>query len=130
MKARLFITRILLPGLALWAVLWACNTPSIPMPPPGGEIVSFIQEDEDHWTFEIEPNDYIQPGAEVTIKNRTLNIWVGGLAGTDGSFQSEPFQGSPGDIIQLTFVKNDEGGTTCFVLQAGSDPPEDPRCGN
>jgi hypothetical protein len=130
MKARQFIVRILLPGLALWAILWACNTPSIPMPPPGPEIVSFIQEDDTHWRFEIEANQYIQPGAEVTVKNLDKNIWVGGLAGADGSFLSEPFAGDLGDVVQLTFVKNGEGGTTCFVLQAGQNPPEDPLCGN
>lgn len=131
MKARQFVVRILLPGLALWAILWACNTPSIPMPPPGPEIVSFVQEDDTHWTFVIDPNQYIPPGAEVTVHNRTLSIWVGGLAGPQGEFTSSPFAGSPGDIIQLTFVTDGgEGGTTCFILQAGQNPPEDPLCGN
>lgn len=132
MKARQVILRILLPGVALWAILWACNTPSIPMPPPGSEIVSFVQEDDGHYRFEIEPNDYIQPGAEVTVKNLRLNIWVGGLADSEGYFLSEPFAGSPGDMIQLSFSKNGEGGATCFILEVGPDPlpTEDPRCGN
>jgi len=129
MKARQVILRILLPGLFLWAVLWACNTPSIPMPPPGSEIVSFVQEDPEHYSFLIDPNVYIPPGAEVTIKNRTLNIWVGGLAGVDGSFQSEPFAGTLGDMVQLSFSLGDEGGSTCFILSVGTNPVEDPRCG-
>ncbi len=130
MKARQIITRILLPGLALWAVLWACNTPSIPMPPPGPEIVSFVQQDENHFVFEIEPNQLIPAGAEVTVRNLDLNIWVGGLANGDGSFRSEPFEGAPGDMILLSFEKNGDGGVTCFELRVGSNPPEDPRCGN
>jgi hypothetical protein len=131
MKARQVITRILLPGLALWAILWACNTPSIPMPPPGSEIVSFIQSDlEDHYIFVIDPNPLIQPGAEVTIKNRDENLWVGGIAEPDGSFESQPFFGHIGDMIQLTFTKNGQGGMTCFILELGPNPTEDPRCGN
>jgi len=130
MKARQFITKILLPGLALTAILWACNTPSIPMPPPGGELVSFIQEDTDHYRFAIEPNNFIQPRAEITVKNLDRVIWVGGEAQADGSFLSEPFQGAPGDMIQLTFTKNGEGGTTCYILAVGADPVEEPRCGN
>jgi hypothetical protein len=130
MKARQVITRVLLPGLALWAILWACNTPSIPMPPPGGEIVSFIQEDPDHFRFQVDANQYIQPGAEVTVKNLDRSVWVGGIAETDGSFLSEPFAGAPGEIIQLSFIKDGDGGATCFILSVGQDPVEDPRCGN
>ncbi len=130
MKARQVITRVLLPGLFLWAILWACNTPSIPMPPPGGEIVSFIQEDPDHYRLEIGANIYIQPYAEVTVKNINESVWVGGLADEFGGFLSEPFAGTPGDIIQLSFVKDGEGGSTCFILAVGQDPIEDPRCGN
>lgn len=131
MKARKFITRILLPGLALWAILWACNTPSIPMPPPGSEIVSFVQAtEEDHYIFTIELNIYIQPGAEVTIKNLDKSVWVGGLAESDGSFVSQPLFGHIGDMIQLTFSLNGEGGTTCFILSLDPHPVEDPRCGN
>lgn len=128
MKARQLITKILLPGLALTVILWACNTPSIPMPPPGSELVSFIQEDPEHYSMDILANQYIQPGAEVTVKNLNLSIWVGGLAGPNGEFRSEPFAGTPGDKIQLKFTKNGEGGTTCFVLAVGADPLEDPLC--
>ena len=81
MKARQVITRILLPGLALWAILWACNTPSIPMPPPGPEFVTFIQSDlEDHYILEIDPNPLIQPGAEVTIKADLSGTDIDGIS--------------------------------------------------
>jgi len=131
MKARQVITRILVPGLALWAILWACNTPSIPMPPPGSEIVSFIEaEPDDHYIFIIEQNILIQPGAEVTVKNLTENLWVGGLADELGSFTSQPFFGHIGDMIQVTFNLDGEGGTTCFVLSLDPHPVEAPRCGN
>jgi hypothetical protein len=132
MKARQIITRILLPGLALWLILYACNTPSIPMPPPGPEFVTFVEAEEpDYYKFILDSNQFVPPGADVTVMNRTEYLWVGGAAEADGSFESQPFFGHIGDMIQLIFTKGDEGGTTCYILSLEPDPVvEDPRCGS
>lgn len=130
MKARQVILRILLPGIALWAVLWACNTPSIPNPPPGSEVITFLQEEENYWRFFMDSNEYIDPGTPITIENKTRQTWVGGLVTPDGTFLSMPFYGELDDIIQMTFGDSDNGGSMCYILASGNSPAEDPRCGN
>ena len=133
MRPKQVITKILLPGLVLTLILWACNTPSIPMPPPSPESFTFIQATEpDHFILEIDPNDRIPAGASITVHNLDTGLFVGGPAASDGSFRSLPFAGELGDIIQVSFITtSEEGGVTCLVLgNIDGDPEEDPRCGS
>ena len=129
MRPKQFIGRILIPGLVLWAILWACNTPSIPMPPPGPEAFLFEEHPDGLWTLTIDENIYIPGGAEVTVKNLENGLFVGGPATVDGSFVSQPFFGNVGDIIQIWFVTAyDKGGVTCYVLDTNYPPTARPRC--
>ena len=131
MRPRQVVTRILLPGLVLWAILWACNTPSIPMPPPGPESFTFDQHSEGLYTLSVDPNTLIPSSSQITVKNLANGTFVGGPVNPDGSFSSPPFYGDLGDIIQFSFVTpGDEGGMTCLILgNLGDVPVEDPRCG-
>ncbi|MFH2009635.1 MAG: hypothetical protein ABI333_23785 [bacterium] len=131
MRPRQFIGRILVPGLVLWAILWACNTPSIPMPPPGPDSFLFEQNQDGLWTLTIKPNVYIPANAEVTVKNLENGLFVGGPAESNGSFLSQPFFGNIGDVIQIWFITpQEEGGVTCLILDTNDPPTEDPRCGS
>lgn len=132
LSPRQALTRIILPGLFLWAVLWACNTPSIPMPPPGPDSFSFEQTTAGLVVLHISANDRIPPGATVTVKNLKNGLFVGGPAGFDGSFDSQPFLGDIGDVAQISFVEEatGDGGVTCLVIgNFDGVPVEDPRCG-
>lgn len=127
------LRRIVLPGVILLLVLWACNAPSFPLPPPGPESFSFEQVSQGQVVLHVDPNDRIPAAARVTVENLALHVWVGGIAGADGSFDSQSFSASPGDIVQVSFADpGDEsrGGSTCLVVgNYGSPPVVDPRCG-
>jgi len=134
LTVRRALTRILLPGVGLLLILWACNAPSFPLPPPGPESFAFEQTGQAQVSLHIEANDRIMPGARVTVENLGLHIWVGGIASGDGSFTSVAFDAVPGDIVQVSFedpVDDGRGGSTCLVVgNFGAPPVEDPRCGD
>ena len=134
LTVRQALTRILMPGVLLLLVLWACNAPSFPLPPPGPESFTFEQTGQAQVVLDIEANDRIPPGARVTVENLELHIWVGGYAGGDGAFRSIPFDALDGDVVQVSFTDadNDErGGSTCLIVgNYGDTPVEDPRCGD
>ena len=133
MRPKQVITKILLPGLGLLLILWACNTPSIPMPPPSPESFTFIQSAQTgYYELEISANQYIPEGAEVMVKNLDTGLFVGGPAGAGGAYHSMPFAAELDDIIQVSFVTDSgEGGVTCLVLgNIDGTPDEDPRCGD
>lgn len=127
------LLKIVLPGLLLLLVLWACNAPSFPLPPPGPESFSFEQVSQGQVVLHVDPNDRIPAAARVTVENLALHVWVGGVARSDGSFDSQSFYASDGDIVQVSFEDpGDEsrGGSTCLVVGSyGSAPVVDPRCG-
>jgi len=128
------LTRILLPGLVLLIILWACNAPSFPLPPPQPEAFVFEQTGQAQVVLTIEQNDRIMPNARVTVENLKLNVWVGGLAGPNGEFTSMPFTAEDGDIVQVSFEdpdNEDRGGSTCLIVgNYGGVPAADPRCGD
>jgi hypothetical protein len=129
MTARQWVTRILAPGLLLWIILWACNTPSFPLPPPTPEALSFEQVGTGMVVLHIDPNDRIPPSAVVTVKNIDTQQFVGGPADADGSFDSPPFAGSDGDQIQLSFASDDgQGGSLCVILGNYGAEPMETRC--
>ncbi len=72
----------------------------------------------------IEPNDAIPAWAEITIRNESLWIWVGGEIENDGSFISQPFVGATGDHVRITTHANGQSHLDACVLVGnfGSQP--------
>lgn len=132
MTGRQLLTRILLPGLGLLMILWACNAPSFPLPPPGPEAMHFEQTGAGLVTMRGDPNDRIPPAALITVMNETLRVGVLCYAEQDGSFDCGPFFGDVGDLVKLSFTDPDDetrGGSMCYVLDFTDPVVEDPRCG-
>lgn len=130
MSKRKIITRLVLPGLVVWAVLWACNGPSFPLPPPGPDAMQFDQVDQELVSLTIDPNPQIPGTAVITLKNFRTGQFVGGPANADGSWLSPPLGAIQGDLVQLSFrTPEDEGGVICLVVGTfGQHGPEDRRC--
>lgn len=126
------VTRILLPGLGLLVILWACNAPSFPLPPPGPESMAFEQQGTGLISLSADPNPYIPPSAEIVVMNMDLRVGVICYAATDGSFDCGPLYGDAGHLVKMTFtdpVNEKRGGSMCYVVSFGGPPAEDSRCG-
>jgi hypothetical protein len=119
-------------ALGLAALIWACNAPSIPVPPPG-ETTSFTSQLVDDgaggqktvWVAHGEPLK-AAAYARVEVFNDTLGRGVIGLAMSDGSYASPAFDGTRGDRVEISFTVGDVRGTpVCFQLIEGAPAP---RC--
>jgi hypothetical protein len=103
---RLRIARLLL-ALGATAVVWACNAPFIPVPPPGHTFTKALVSDgmggeKTMWTAQGEP---FAEGASARVYVFEANRGVGviGLARADGSYTSPPFEGTAGDRIEVSY---------------------------
>lgn len=105
--------------LAGSAVLAACITPSIPIPPPDQDGMTFeMNLEAGTATFSYEPAD-VFAGAVVYIFNRDVGRGVIETARADGSVgPSAPVPAAIGDQIVVTFDVDGEATGTCVVLDA------------
>ena len=97
----------------------ACNTPSVPLPPPLLDAISFADGGA--------PGMVVMQGApsprhanvRFYIFNRSRNDGVITGAAADGSFTTSPFAGSEGDLVQLYFDSPDgeRSQDICTTLQ-------------
>ena len=94
----------------------ACNTPTIPLPPPRPEaedvVVARYAADPTKLVFSAEPaapGDHLSfpPRALVSIYNDDVDVGV--LAPTDGEgrFETEPITGEEGDRVRIWYVDED-----------------------
>ena len=109
------------PALLLAVLLAAgCVTPSIPIPPPEPEKITFsVVTAGDAATFEYAPDpDYTQ--AVVYVFNRSLGAGVIDTARADGSVgPTQPFEAGDGDEIVVTFDSGGELASTCVRFAEG-----------
>jgi hypothetical protein len=128
MSRRRLITRCLagtaLGGLLLF--LGACNTPFIPIPPPGDPsfrpIATVDAMGGQHTVWETSGGaNAPMAGAEVYVFNRALGEGVIARANADGSYVTAPLEGRLGDPIELTYEtpKGERSIAICRVLQEG-----------
>lgn len=132
MSLKQLLTRILLPGLGLLLILWACNAPSFPLPPPGPEAMHFEQTAQGLVILRADPNSNIPAEAQIMVWNLDLRVGAGCYAAPDGSFECGPFYGDVGDIVRMTFTDPEDekrGGSMCYVLDFADPVVEEPRCG-
>ena len=113
-----------LGGLTL--SLGACNTPFIPIPPPGDPSFKPIATQDAMGTQHTiwETSGAANPamaGAQVYVYNRALGVGVIARASADGAYVATPIDGRVGDPIELFYEtpKGERSTAICRGLQEG-----------
>jgi hypothetical protein len=103
-----------------------CITPSIPIPPPDADQMTFdVQLDTGTSRFSYSPDDNYQ-GATVYVFNRAKGVGVIDTARVDGSVgPTLPFPASLGDSVVVSFERSDQTVSTCIVLRQGRQSSAD-----
>lgn len=109
-------------GLALLALvaLGGCNTPSVPIPPPSPDLMSFeLQGDDGTAQFSYQENaDF--GDAVVYVFNRDVGSGVITVARPDGSVgPTQPFPAAEGDEVVVTFELELQLASTCIRVAPG-----------
>jgi len=96
-----------------------CVTPSVPVPPPEPELMSFIVDDTAHtveFSYDPAPSYSL---ATVYVFNRSRGEGVITTAGVDGSVATNPFPGSTGEEIVVSFELDGDLASTCVRVANG-----------
>ena len=121
MKARARIwLRLGLAGCGLAAVL-ACNTPSVPLPPPVLTVLSFQPgPDASHAVLHGTPNSQ-HADALFQAFNHQQGEGVLQQAAHDGTFTTEPFLANDGDLIEIWYDTpgQERSQSACVNLHVG-----------
>jgi hypothetical protein len=120
--ARLAVT------LAAVAVIWACNAPFIPVPPPATTFTSMLVSDGagGQKTVWITTGGPYPPAAlaEWVVVDEPLGTGVVARAAADGSYQTGPMDGARGDRVLIYFQtpQGEMGAEFCKQLIEGLAP--------
>ncbi len=128
---RLRIARLVV-ALGVVSLIWACNAPFIPVPPPGQvSFMSALVSDgagamKTVWIATGPANDKAI-NARFSLFNLRLRTGVVAEGKADGSYVSSPFDGTMGDQVDIWFETSDGNlsGTACVLLVEG---PRAPPC--
>ncbi len=114
-----------LVAVASVALLFACSTPSIPIPPPDASSISFDHDDVSGtatFSYAVDP-DF--GGSLVYVLNRDKGVGVIDTARSDGTVgPTDPFMADIGDRILITFDLGDQLASICVLLAAGTPTVE------
>jgi hypothetical protein len=118
------LLRCLPVALLVWA-LAGCITPSIPIPPPDPEQMTFdIQVETGSARFSYSPGPY--DGATVYVLNRATGTGVIDKAREDGSVgPTLPFPARVGDSVIVSFERESQTASTCIVIRQGRQSSAD-----
>jgi hypothetical protein len=127
--ARLFAT------LGVVVLLWACNAPFIPVPPP--TMISFTSTtltdttgtQKTYWITHGGP-DANAASARFFVYNEDNQAGVITTAASDGSFTTTPMDGAPGNRVLIYYQPpgGDQSPATCRVITEGvADAPSCPQ---
>jgi len=108
-----------------------CITPSIPIPPPQPEMMTFditVQGTTSRAVFRYPPNvNYID--SIVFVYNRDRGVGVIEAARNDGSVgPTAPLDATVGEQVVVTFQREDQTVSTCIRLRPGAQSSTD-YCG-
>jgi hypothetical protein len=105
-----------------------CITPSIPIPPPDPEQMTFeVQLEIGEARFEYSASGSYE-GATVYVFNRDKRTGVIDTARDDGSVgPTLPFPAELGDQVVVTFEREQQTVSTCVVMRQGRQTSAD-RC--
>jgi hypothetical protein len=116
-----------LAGSALAAWLFACNTPTIPLPPPAPEaedvVVSVYAADPTRLVFAGDPagpRNSFPGGSLVTIFDDDSGHGALVTADAQGRFESDPVTAAVGDDVRIWY-EDDNGRSSdlCLVVAVG-----------
>jgi hypothetical protein len=122
--------------LSAFALLWACNAPFIPVPPPGATFTSALVDDgaggqKTVWSTHGLPSSNAA-FAIYFVFNEQTGSGIIATAGMDGTFTGTPMDGTLGDHVQLSYrtPNGDYSDSTCLLLTTDVDPSTGsaPRC--
>jgi hypothetical protein len=106
---------MVMAGLSL-VVVFACNSPYIPIPPPNP---TFSQDSSGDWAV-YAPPDSRAIGADYYIYNSTLGSGIIQRADPQGGVYARPLQGQAGDNIYIHWERGTESSLTiCRPLGVG-----------
>lgn len=122
------LSTVAVAALALLFAAGACNTPSVPIPPPRPDDVFFeVDPDEAFGRFSHGPRaDF--GDAIVYVFNRDVGRGVISTANPDGSVDpTDTFPAIAGDRILITFEVETQLASICLKLEPGRSSAEH-RC--
>jgi hypothetical protein len=133
MRRRLARLATLLGAVAL---LWACNAPFIPVPPPGASFTSELVDDgaggqTTEWVAHGLPSENAA-NAYFYIFNDAEQAGVIVVARPDGTYDSPPFAGMMGDPVRISYrspTGENYSDSICLLLTTVVDAVGSaPRC--
>ena len=101
----------------------ACNTPSVPLPPPALDSISFQPGTASDTVFMQGQADSRFANSRFYVLNLTRNQGVITDAAPDGSFTTDPFPGATGDTVEIYYDVpggGERSPTVCTTLQIGA----------
>ncbi len=115
-------------ALSLGALLavGGCVTPSIPIPPPSAELMTFRLSGPVGDTTAIfeYPQHPTLVDAVVYVYNRDKGVGIIEVARPDGSVgPTAPVRAALGDQIVVSFQRDDQTASTCIRLREGAQDP-------
>jgi hypothetical protein len=122
--------------LASLTILWACNAPSIPVPPPDLAIAFAAHEGPDgdggtKTAWIVTQSNPVPQAALARFFLFDLNRGSGiiQMAGPDGTFVSAPMDGDAGDRISISYETpgGDLSASVCLLLAEGATPARCPE---
>lgn len=133
LRRQLLKLTALLGGVTL---LWACNAPFIPVPPPGALFDSQLVDDgmggqKEVWITTGLPSSNAA-FARYSVLNERTGMGIIVTAGPDGTFTGAPLDGVMNDRINIWYVtpQADQSDSICLLLTEAVDPltGSAPRC--
>ncbi|HEY5449066.1 MAG TPA: hypothetical protein VIQ54_09960 [Polyangia bacterium] len=108
--------------LGLFTVLWACNAPFIPVPPPGATFTSALVDDgaggqKTVWVAHGLPSTNAAFAYFSIFNERTQNGVIT-VAGADGSYTAPAFDGMLNDHVRVGYEtpSGDQSDSICLLL--------------
>jgi len=117
---RLLVLAVLLVG--------GCITPSIPIPPPDAELMSFMVTGEGEASSAVfsYPANANYRGSIVFVYNRDRGLGIIEASRPDGSVgPTQPVKAALGEQIVVTFQREDQTVSTCIRLRNGTQSSTD-----
>jgi hypothetical protein len=120
--------------LSVLVVLWSCNAPFIPVPPPGATFTSELVTDSSGTQKTI----WVAHGLPSTnaafavyfVFNERLGTGIIATAGADGTFTGMAMDGALDDHIQLSYrtAAGDYSDSICLLLTTAVVGSSAPAC--